>query len=92
MEYSCAANPGFSVVRWFYNGELIESSSGGVVISNENLTIADPQVQHSGIYQCSVTDFNLSGEQIRSWVLEVRDPSKFVKSSSMRAISKLFSN
>ena len=76
VEYSCAANIDFAMVRWFHNGELIESSGGGVVISNENLTIADPQVQHSGIYQCSVTDFNLADEQIRSWVLEVRDPSE----------------
>ena len=70
--YPCVASgipdPG---VTWFYNGELMFGP--GVVVGDDNsLTIAEPQVGNSGIYQCIAS--NEFGEERRAWILEVREP------------------
>jgi hypothetical protein len=61
-------------VTWFYNGAAIYNVIGNV------LMIPDPQVNHSGIYQCigsNVVDGEPQDASIE-WILEVRDPSEFL--------------
>ncbi len=59
-------------VTWFYNGGDL---GGGVKVGdNGTLTIVEPLVRHSGIYQCVVE--NRFGEARMTWLLEVREPGK----------------
>ena len=60
-------------VTWYYNGREIPE---GVSVNGNELIIADPQVEHSGIYQCVVAN-SFGGAQFRdsrTWILEVRTP------------------
>ena len=63
-------------VTWYYNGGAV---SEGVSVNGNELVIADPQVSHSGIYQCQVTNIigDTQYEDSRTWILEVRTPSEF---------------
>ena len=45
----------------------------GVNIINSTLIIPTPQVSHSGIYQCIVS--NEFGDDQAAWLLEIREPS-----------------
>ncbi len=75
---------GFPVptATWYYNGDLASGVDGiavnGIAVNISELTIAGPQVAHSGIYQCFVK--NAYGQVInadqREWVLEIREPCK----------------
>ncbi len=72
--YPCAAS-GIPqpTVTWFYNGGDL---GGGVEVGGDgSLTIAEPLVRHSGIYQCVVE--NRFGEARRTWLLEVREPGMY---------------
>ncbi len=66
-------------VTWYYNGDLA-SGVDGIAVNISELTIAGPQVAHSGIYQCFVK--NAYGQVIeddqRAWVLEIREPCKYI--------------
>ena len=57
-------------VTWYYNGGAV---SEGVSVNGNELVIADPQVSHSGIYQCQVTNVigDTQYEDSRMWILEV---------------------
>ena len=57
-------------VTWYYNGGAV---SEGVSVNGNELVIADPQVSHSGIYQCQVTNIigDTQYEDSRMWILEV---------------------
>ena len=58
-------------ITWFHNGEVV-SDGGGVTVGADNtLTIAEPLVNHSGIYQCIVA--NDFGVVTRVSLLEVRE-------------------
>ncbi len=74
--YPCEAsgNP-TPTITWYYNAAVIQSGSGGVVVGSDGtLTIQEPQVNHSGIYQCFAR--NRLGYDFRAWILEVREESK----------------
>ena len=63
-------------MNWYYNGGTV--SLDGVTVNGNRLEIAAPQVRHSGIFQCFVS-FTFNQEAYfdqRTWVLEVREPSK----------------
>ena len=75
-------------VTWYYNGGDVPE---GVSVNGNGLDIADPQVMHSGIYQCVVTN-RFGGGQFRdsrTWILEVRAPGKLTVPSG-HMITKLF--
>lgn len=77
MEYSCPATGEFPIITWFYNDVLLQDGDAGVSIpSLDRLIISDPQVQNSGIYQCSVGSLFDFVEETRSWILEVRETSE----------------
>ena len=62
-------------VTFYFNGRPISTDTGlSVVINNNTLTIPSPQVSHSGIYQCIVS--NRFGDDQAAWLLEIREPSK----------------
>ena len=65
-------------VTWYYNGGAV---SEGVSVNGNELVIADPQVSHSGIYKCQVTNIigDTQYDDSRTWILEVRTPSEFNK-------------
>ncbi len=71
--FSCA-NTGYPATStvWYFNGVKIDSSFTGIVFDNTMLAIADPQVSHSGVYQCFVS--NAVSEDNAAWLLEVRAP------------------
>ncbi len=75
--FSCA-NTGYPVTStvWYFNGDVIDSSFVGIVIDDTTLTIANPQVSHSGVYQCFVS--NTVSEDNAAWLLEVRAPGNYV--------------
>ena len=65
------------MVRWYHNGEPIQPDSG-VSVNGNQVVISEPQVNNSGMYQCMVSN-TIDGvmmEDMRQWVLEVREPSK----------------
>ena len=68
-------------VTWYYNGGAV---SEGVSVNGNLLVIADPQVSHSGIYQCQVTNIigDTQYEDSRMWILEVRIPGEILFSGS----------
>ena len=78
ISYTCVGegSPDLPLVTWYYNGGTV--SLDGVTVNGNNLAIAAPQVRHSGIYQCFVSNtFNQEAYfDQRTWVLEVRQPSK----------------
>ena len=63
-------------IAFYFNGAPILTNS--VNIMNNTLTIPSPQVYHSGIYQCIVS--NEFGDDQAAWLLEIRQPSKLVYS------------
>ena len=72
VSYPCVASgiPAPSIA-WFYNGEVV-SDGGEVTVGADNtLSIAEPRVSHSGIYQCFAT--NVFGVATRDVILEVRE-------------------
>ncbi len=71
--FSCA-NTGYPATStvWYFNGDKIDSSFIGIEFDNTMLAIADPQVSHSGVYQCFVS--NTVSEDNAAWLLEVRAP------------------
>ncbi len=71
--FSCA-NTGYPATStvWYFNGDVIDSSFVGIVFDATMLTIANPQVSHSGVYQCFVS--NTVSEDNAAWLLEVRAP------------------
>ena len=62
------------VVFYFNGAPILASSTIGVNIINNTLIIPSPQVSHSGIYQCIVS--NEFGDDQQAWLLEIREPSK----------------
>ncbi|XP_064396459.1 hemicentin-1-like [Halichondria panicea] len=72
--FSCA-NTGYPATStvWYFNGDVIDSSFVGIVFDDTMLTIANPQVSHSGVYQCFVS--NTVSEDNAAWLLEVRAPA-----------------
>ena len=60
-------------ITFYFNGADISSGSGVAVVGN-TLTISFPQVSHSGIYQCIVS--NEFGDDQQAWLLEIRQPSE----------------
>ena len=61
-------------VAFYFNGAVIPPDRG-VTITNNNLTIPSPQISHSGIYQCIIS--NEIGDDQAAWLLEVKEPSEF---------------
>ena len=81
VEYSCEAtgSPAPTII-WYYNGAVVQSGSGGVVVGGDGtLTIPVPQVSHSGIYQCFAR--NQFGDDSQAWTLEVKYPGTRVYSA-----------
>ena len=62
-------------ITYYFNGAVISPISGVTIVSN-TLTIPSPQVSHSGIYQCIVS--NEFGDDQKAWLLEIRQPSKYM--------------
>ena len=61
-------------VTWYHNGER-DLPQGVVIINSSVLTIAEPQVNHTGFYQCYVESSMLFDDS-RAWILEVRMPGQ----------------
>ena len=70
LTYACQFE-GFPLpnIIFYFNGAAILPGSGVIVIGN-TLIIPSPQVSHSGIYQCIVS--NEFGDDQQSWLLEIR--------------------
>ena len=62
-------------ITFYFNGAITTLDSG-VSIINNTLTIPSPQVSHSGIYQCIVS--NEFGDDQIAWLLEIRHPSEYL--------------
>ena len=63
-------------VMFYFNGARIQAdSTSGVIVINNTLIIPSPQVSHSGIYQCIVS--NEFGDDQAAWLLEIREPSNY---------------
>ena len=63
-------------IKFYFNGQPISTGTGtgtNVSIANNTLTILTPEVSHSGIYQCIVS--NEFGDDQAAWLLEIREPS-----------------
>ena len=75
LMYTCQFE-GFPLpnITFYFNGVVISHGSGVIVVGN-TLTIPSPQVSHSGIYQCIVS--NEFGDDQKAWLLEIRQPSMF---------------
>ena len=62
-------------VTFYFNGvHIVTNGANDVIIINNTLTIPSPQVSHSGIYQCIVS--NEFGDDQAAWLLEIRQPSE----------------
>ena len=59
-------------VTFYFNGAVISLGSGVTIIGN-TLIIPTPQVFHSGVYQCIIS--NEIGDDQLAWLLEIREPS-----------------
>ena len=61
---------------WFFNGYSVELE--GVTMSENELVLPQPEFAYSGVYECVVSNTinNEVMDDRRSWVLEVRMPSK----------------
>ena len=73
-EYLGLPTPALS---WYYNGVAIRSR-GGLIVDGNELNITDPEISHSGVYQCIVENMfdGIRYTDMRAWILEVRDPRK----------------
>ena len=60
-------------ITFYFNGQPI-SNGTDISTGNNTFIIRSPQVSHSGIYQCIVS--NEFGDDQRSWLLEIRQPSE----------------
>ena len=70
VEYTCeASGTPTPAITWYYNGGVLPS---GAEVVGGTLTIQEPQVSDSGIYQCVAAN-NLD-EEMRAWTLEIRRP------------------
>ena len=77
LMYTCEFE-GFPLptIAFYFNGARIRADDTSVVdIVNNTLVIPSPQVSHSGIYQCIVS--NEFGDDQAAWLLEIRQPSEF---------------
>ena len=76
LTYTCqfegAPLPG---VMFYFNGAIISPGSGVTIVGN-TLMIPSPQVSHSGVYQCIVS--NEFGDDQAAWLLEIRQPSEYI--------------
>ena len=76
ISYTCEGE-GFPAptLTWYFNGEPISPDSG-VIVNGNQLSISDPTVNNSGIYQCLLTNnfAMITTTVFRLWILEVRDP------------------
>ena len=61
-------------IAFYFNGAALSPDSGVTIVGN-TLTIPSPQVSHSGIYQCIVS--NEFGDDQQAWLLEIRQPSEY---------------
>ena len=61
-------------ITFYFNGAVLSPDSGVTIVGN-TLTIPSPQVSHSGIYQCIVS--NEFGDDQQAWLLEIRQPSEY---------------
>ena len=65
----------FPNITFYFNGRPISNGTeSDVRIANNTLIISFPQVSHSGVYQCIVS--NEFGDDQQAWLLEVREPSE----------------
>ena len=69
-EYQAFPTP---IVSWYYNGRPLLTESGVRVRGNE-MTIYNPEIRHSGIYQCILENIvdGVRHVDMRSWILELR--------------------
>ena len=77
LTYTCEFE-GFPLpsIVFYFNGDCISAGgTSGINIINNTLTIPSPQVSHSGVYQCIVS--NDFGDDQQAWLLEIRQPSEF---------------
>ena len=77
LMYTCEFE-GFPLpsISFYFNGVCITvDSTNGIIIVGNTLTIPSPQVSHSGVYQCIVS--NEFGDDQAAWLLEIRQPSEF---------------
>ena len=75
------------MVRWYHNGEPIQPDSG-VSVNDNQVVISEPHVSNSGVYQCVVSN-TIDGvvmEDMRQWVLEVREPGKWGRRVLLRCV------
>ena len=66
-------------VTWYRNGGIVRGDvSDGISVNGNQLTIAEPQVSHSGVYQCQAANIigDTQYEDSRMWILEVRMPGE----------------
>ena len=63
-------------VTFYFNGAIISNASRGMTIIGNTLIIPSPQVSHSGLYQCIVSN-EFSDDQ-QAWLLEIRQPSEYI--------------
>ena len=64
-------------LAFYFNGAHIPANNtNGIYIVSNTLIIPTPQVSHSGIYQCIIS--NEFGDDQAAWLLEIRQPSMFV--------------
>ena len=76
LTYTCESE-GFPTptVSFYFNGVYITvDNTIDIIVNNNTLTIPSPQVSHSGIYQCIVS--NEFGDDQAAWLLEIRQPSE----------------
>ena len=73
-------------LTWYFNGGPV--SSENVSVSDNQLVISSPQVNHSGVYECVATN-TINGqlfEDRKQFLLEVRMPSKsFINNVILRS-------
>ena len=74
LTYACESD-GFPLPRiaFYFNGASITvDNSMDIIVNNDTLIIPSPQVSHSGLYQCIVS--NEFGDDQQSWLLEIIEP------------------
>ena len=74
VSLSCtvAGTPAPTVV-WYFNGDIL-ASGNGLTITDNIIDIPSPTTDHSGIYQCFVS--NTANEVCESIALQVREPGR----------------
>jgi hypothetical protein len=69
-------------VAFYFNGVHIPANNtNGICVVSNTLIIPSPQVYHSGIYQCIVS--NEIGDDQAAWLLEIRQPSMLLSPSQL---------